>query len=437
MKKRRVLIALEQLGVGGIETFVLNQVNALIKKDIKVYILAKKGIYYEKFKKSGAKIIEYEIDDCIYFDKDKIKKMIKILKDNEIDEVHINQFPFMTVLMPACILTNTPYVAYLHMAAGIINDPVHNAYDYFERQFITYKKVYEMFFDNATKIVAITKTIKNHTAQRYKINKSKIIVRPNAIDLKYYSTKEKVTKIKKVFLISRISIEKKNVIINAIKLYQKLKEKNNEITLTIAGDGNLKQDIEKYIVDNKIKDVKFLGNISNVKETMEKYDLVIGVDRCVLEALSLKKIVVISGYNNMKGLVTNKNIESCIEENFCGIKQRTKTIDNVANELLRLKPKKIEEITENNYKIIKRKLDINNNIFILDSNKVNYNKEKLIINLFEISKILGESQIEYYNKAEEIWKTYKNYEEYVNKRYGFFKSIIYLLKKIGFKKKKK
>ena len=443
MKNRRILIALEQLGVGGIETFVLNQVKALKRKNIDVYLLAKKGLYYDQFKKNGAKIIEYEIKDCIYFNKNNIKKMSKILINNKIDEVHINQFPFMSVLMPACIMTNTPYVAYLHMASGIINDPVYNAYDYFERQFITYNKIFKMFFKNASKIVAITEDIKNHTQKRYSIDKNKIIVRPNAIDLKDYSTNKKVKRIKKVFLLSRISIEKKNVIINAIKLYQKLKEYDKDITLTIAGDGNLRQDIEEYISNQKITDITMLGNISNVKEVMEKYDLVIAVDRCILEALCLNKLSVISGYSDIKGLVTNKNIYSCIKENFCGNNQKTQTIDKVANIIMNLSPKEIEEITKSNHKIIEDKLDIDKNIFVLEDTKINYNRDEYIEDLLEISEIIGESQIEYYNKAEEIWKTYKNYEVYINKRYGFYESIYRFMGRIKgsikrrvFKKKK-
>ena len=429
MKKRRIMIALEQLGVGGIETFALNQVKALNKKGIEVYVIAKKGIYYEEFKKNGAKIIDYKFEDSIYYNKKKIKEMCKILKDNKIDEVHINQFPLMNVLMPACILTNTPYVAYLHMAAGIINDPVHNAYDYFERQFITYNKFFKMFFNKATKIVAITEAIKKHTAERYNIDKRKIIVRPNAIDTKAFSTTKKVTQIKKVLLISRISIEKKNVIINGIKLYQALREKDSEITLTIAGDGNLKYEIEEFVKTRKIPGVTIVGNISNVKEVMEEHDLVIAVDRCILEALSLGRLAVISGYDEMKNLVTKRNIDSCISENFCGINQQNRVIEKVANELMKLDKKKIETITQENLNIIRKKLDIYQNVFFLDDKYIHYDYEEYINDLFEISEIIGKAEIEYYNKSEEIWKTYKNYEKSINRRYGLTEGLLNIIRR--------
>ena len=430
MNKRRILIALEQLGVGGIETFVLNQVKALRNKNMDVYVIAKKGLYSDQFKKVGAKTIEYTFEDCTYYDKTKINKMIKIIKDNKIDEVHINQIPLMNVLMPACLLTNTPYVVYLHMASGIISDPVHNAYNYFEKQYLTYNKCLKMFFKYASGIVAITEAIKDHTAERYGIDKKRIVVRPNAIDLTEFKTNKKVNKIKKVLIISRISIEKKNVIINAIKLYQKLKERDPEITLTIAGDGNLKKDIENYIENQKIQDVVFLGNISNVKEVMEKQDLVIAVDRCIMEALCLGKLAVISGYHNMKGLVTEKNIDSCIKENFCGMTQRTRTVEKLADELLRLDKEKIKKIVDANLKVVKNKLDINKNVFYLDGKKVEYDYEKFIYDLFELSEILGKSQKEYREKCDEIWYAYKGYEARINRRYGIFEKMFRALGKV-------
>lgn len=429
MKKRRVLIALEQLGVGGIETFVLNQVKALTRKNIDCYVIAKRGIYANKFRQAGAKLIYYKFEDCTYFDQKKIDKMCRLLKEYKIDEVHMNQFPLMSVLMPACLLTGIPYVVYLHMAAGIIKDPIHNAYDYFERQHITYRKMFTMLFRYASSIVAITETIKNYTAKRYHIPKKKIIVRPNAIDMDEFSTNKKVEQIKKVFLISRISIEKKNVIMNAIKLYQKLKEKDPEMTLTIAGDGNLKRDVEKYVHHQKIQDVQFLGNISKVKQEMENYDLVIAVDRCILEALCLNKVAVISGYDGMKGIVKKDNIQKCISENFCGVGQRIRSIDSVAKEILKLKANQIQNMTEENLKIIKKKLNIHNNVYYTNYDKVIYSKEEFIQDLFELSETLGKAHQQYYDKSEEIWKIYKTYEKRMNRRYGLFEGIIQIVGK--------
>ena len=438
MKKDNILIALEKLDIGGIETFVLNQTKALIKKGKKVFLLAKKGRYSKIFESLGAKIYEYEYLDCIYYEQEKIAYIKNIIEKNKISEVHIHQIPCINTIMPACIETNTPYIAYCHMASGIINDPQNNAYDYFERQYITYKKKLNMFYKYASKVIAITETIKNYSAQRYSIDKKKMIVMPNSIDLNDFKATRQVKKIKKIFLISRLSIEKKASIENGINLYMKIKEKLPNVELTIAGDGPIEETISEYIEQNNVQDVKMIGNITNVKEVMEKHDLVIAVDRCILEALSLKRLAIISGYDNLKGLVTKKNINKCIKENFCGINLNNSSYEEIIKSIINLESKDIQEITEENYKIIKEKLDINKNVYTLNNkNKMEYDKSTMIKDLYDIIKIIGESQQEYYNKAEEIWNAYTSYKERNERKFKFIRKIINFLRRKTVNKKLK
>ena len=48
--KKSILICLEQLGIGGVETAVVNQAIALKEKGNEIFILAKKGIYSQVLK---------------------------------------------------------------------------------------------------------------------------------------------------------------------------------------------------------------------------------------------------------------------------------------------------------------------------------------------------------------------------------------------------
>lgn len=432
--QNNILIVLEQLGIGGVETFVLNQVKALKKEKNNVFILGKSGLFIDKFKSYGATVIEYEFINCIYFDNKMIKNVEDIIKKYKITEVHINQFSAMNIIMSACLLTNTPYVVYLHMASGIIYDENNNGYNYFEKQFITYKKSFEILFKYAHKIIAITEKIKDYTAKRYNIDKNKMVVIHNSICFDEFKTNNQVQNIKNVFLISRLSKEKEKSVLNGIKLYKKLKEKM-DVKLTIAGDGPIRSEIEEFIKNNDIKDVKFLGSISNVKEVMDKQDIVIGVDRCILEALTLEKIAIISGYNGLKGLVKKDNLSCCINENFCGESLNNCSYDDVVNDIIGLNKDRLKELITKNKQIIKKNLDINKNIFILGKIEYKIDYTEVIKDLMEISEILGKSQIEYYNKAEEIWKALKFYQaklesfqKFVKKKYATYDKIINILK---------
>ena len=104
-------------------------------------------------------------------------------------------------------------------------------------------------------------------------------------------------------------------------------------------------------------------------------------------------------------------------------------IEEVAKELMNLNKDDIKRITKDNLKIIKSKLDANKKLLYLDIKKANYNYQEYIKDMNEISEILGKSQIEYYNKAEEIWKAYKDTEKKINKRYGVFEKIINSIKR--------
>jgi len=194
---------------------------------------------------------------------------------------------------------------YLHMAAGIIEDEELNAYNYFERRFSTYQENFKLLFKYAHKIIAITEQIKDYTIQRYEIeDASKCIVLPNCINFEEYKSNIEVNQVEKVLIVSRLSYEKLNSITNAIKLYEKIKEKSNKkVSLTIVGGGNEEDTIKRYIEDNNIQDVEFKGKVSNINKILEEYDLLIGLDRCILEAIATKRLAVISGYDGIKGLI--------------------------------------------------------------------------------------------------------------------------------------
>ena len=290
---KNILLCLDVLNIGGVETFVINQSLALNKKGYNVFIASRNGIYTEMLTSQGITCLEFNFVDRSYYDYDDILKFVDIIKKYNINEVHINQFSSMQVVFPACILTNTPYVVYLHMGASLIDDEKFNAYNYFEKSFYTYKENFNILFKCAKKIIAVTPKIKEYTAKRYNFSLDKCIVRYNGIDFESYLSNKKVTEIKNVLIISRLNEEKKTSIFNAIDLFVKLNEKIKDLHLNIAGDGSLMEEIVSYIEEKNIKDnTTFHGSVNNVKDLMDENDLVIGVGRCILEALSMKLIIV-------------------------------------------------------------------------------------------------------------------------------------------------
>lgn len=58
----------------------------------------------------------------------------------------------------------------------------------------------------------------------------------------------------------------------------------------------------------------------------------------------MKKIAIIIGYNKLKGIVDNTNIEEVIKENFSGYNLQDKSFDEVINQLYHINKFDIKNI---------------------------------------------------------------------------------------------
>ena len=241
MKEKNILICLDRLDIGGVETFVYNQSIALKNKEYNIIILSKDGVYRKKLEEHGIKWIEFDFETKNYLQYERINQIVEIIKKYEITEVHINQLPEVNYMYPACLLANVPYVAYLHFQKGSIQNNDNNVYDYFEKNYSTYSENLKIFFKYAYKIIAITNDVRNYTIKRYNIPEEKCIVIPNSINFEEYKSQEQIEKIEKITIVSRLDIEKENSIINGIKLYLELKKYIQKASLTIVGDGKIKR----------------------------------------------------------------------------------------------------------------------------------------------------------------------------------------------------
>ena len=59
-----ILICLNKLDIGGVETAVINQVEKLTELGHNIIVLAKRGVYAEKVEKIGATIVEFDFQLC-------------------------------------------------------------------------------------------------------------------------------------------------------------------------------------------------------------------------------------------------------------------------------------------------------------------------------------------------------------------------------------
>lgn len=421
MKTKNVLICLDRLGIGGVETFVYNQSLTLKSKGYNIIILSSDGIYRKKLEEQGIKWIEFNFEAKDYLQYEKINQIVEIMKTYEITEVHVNQLPEVNYIYPACLIENIPYVAYLHFQSGAIQNNENNVYDYFEKNYSTYKERLKVFWKYAYKIVAITKEVRDYTIQRYNLQKEKCIVIPNSINFLNFESVRSVTKMEKIVLVSRLDSEKETSILNGIKLYKELRKYTENIRLTVVGDGNIRKKIEQDIAGKD--DITFVGPTTNVKKYLEEADLVIGVDRCMIEAIAMKRLAVVSGYEYMGQIITSKCIGTEIDENFCGKSLGPTSIEQLAKELSNLDMEKIREIVEENYNEICNRLDINKNMYCVDNDEFesNIRMEDLLKEFIKMDNILGKKEEDSKQNIEKIWQDHVLYKEWMEKEVNVLK----------------
>lgn len=352
---KNALVCLEQLGIGGVETFTLTQVNEFNRRGIKCYILSRDGILREKLK--GKKNIEwiefdFKLQDTAV-DWEEILKLERIILSKKIDFIYVHQFPCIPYILPIALRNNIRYVAYLH-------NMIPGSCEWFMAHYRIFLTLFPIYFQCASKIIAITKNVKEEHQYLFELPDSKYMVVSNSLDFSDYKDKKVKTinmKFDNLLWFGRVCEHKRESIYTAVKIFKHIKETHNkDVRLTILGDGEILSEIKEMF---KEENIEFIGAVSNVKPYIEKADILLGVDRCALESVASKKPTIISGYKGNMIFVTPENIKKIVEENFSGI-----NVDSNENELFKYSEQELVEIVEENYKYIKENLSIENSIFL-------------------------------------------------------------------------
>lgn len=420
-KQKNVLICLEQLGIGGVETFSISQVNEFTRNNYKCYVIAKKGILYDKIcNNKNVIFIDFEFTLDKYIDYKKVEYLEEKLKGISFEFAIIHQFPCILYMLPIIYKYKLPYISYLH---GIVP----GSCQWFMNTYPIFKVLFLIFFKNASKIIAITDDVKEENSSLFGISKQKYIVVNNSFDfneISNYAPKKIKMPFSNFLLVSRFSSEKRTSILSAINFYTYYRDSyNDKARLTVLGDGDIFNEISNEYGSS---DIVFKGAVSDVFSEMSKSDVVLGVDRCILEAVSLQRVAVICGYDGNISFVTPKLISKASRVNFCG-----KNLEDNSSEFFSMSQEKINSILSENYDFAIKNLSINVDIFSDMSKYVfefDTDFEKLFIYLNEfccqIEKLTGEVA-HYYNDGQRLYSIIDKKDEQIeelNKQIEFLKS---------------
>ena len=405
---KNILICLEKMGIGGVETSVINQALEYKRRGIDCIIASDSGIFDSVLEDNKIKheIISFPLEKNINMDK--TKKIMAIIEKYNIEQVIINQLPCILSVLPACIIKNIPYIAYVHNPKDTVQDNQDNAFDWYEINYPIYKELFEIYYSNAQNVIAISDYVKEYVKNRYSVDPNKMMVIHNSINLNKYKSIREVTKKNKFILISRMSPDKFQSVKNGIDIFDFYDSKDKE--LMIVGDGNKLDEIKEYAAKKKSMNmIKFVGQQKNVIKLINESDIVLGLDRVLLEAIAMNRIAVNIGYDKPKEIIDIKNIEIEAEEGFCG-----KNLKDTEPMELAKKIKTTDIDTSQDYNFVREKLNIIDNIYIREPQKVDY--ERGIFSLFKMIYKLEEEVNNDSVKGEELKQKVIELEEKLNKK---------------------
>lgn len=179
----------------------------------------------------------------------------------------------------------------------------------FGKIFYFMKKVFALPF--TTQIVAGSETIKNFLIKYFEVKEEKITRIYNGINYERFEKGRKLTPISDspvIGIVGRLETIKGHIY--ALEALKILKEKYKLSPITfLVGDGSLRNDLEKYKIENNLNSVEFLGNVDNIPKLLSQIDILIvpsvseGFGLVVLEGMVSRKVVIASDILVMNELI--------------------------------------------------------------------------------------------------------------------------------------
>lgn len=310
----KIVQVMPEFGLAGAEIMCENLTYELTKMGHSVTVIS----MYDYHSSITARL-EKEGIDVRYLDKkpgldlSMVRKIKKILKETKADVVHTHRY-CAQYAVPAAILAGVKHrVHTIHNIAQKENGRLA-------------RKLNRFFFKHCHVIpVALSELIRDSVVKEYRIDKDKIHVVFNGIDLSRCIPKDDYT-IKDVFKIlhiGRFSIQKNHI--GLLKAFQLFHDKYSDSELWLIGDGEKKNEIEQYVQDNNLENnVKFLGLQENVYEYLHNADVFAlpsnyeGIPMTLIEAMGTGLPIVATNVGGIPDMLTN-GVDALIVKNDSSI----------------------------------------------------------------------------------------------------------------------
>ncbi len=297
----KIVQIMPEFGLGGAEIMCENLTYELVNLGHEVTVISMYEYHSaitKRLEQSGVKILY--LGKKLGMDWSMVPKIKKILTEVRADVVHTHRSSIQYAI-PAAIF------------AGV-KQRVHTIHNVAEKENgkIT-RKINNFFFKHCNVIpVALSELIRDSIVKEYKIAKSRIPIVLNGIDLSKCIPKEdySINGNFKILHIGRFAEQKNHIgLLGAFKLFH---SKYNDSELWLIGDGEKKENIEKYVRENNLtSSVKFLGLQNDVHGFLHDADIFAlpsnyeGIPMTLIEAMGTGLPIVATRVGGIPDMLTD------------------------------------------------------------------------------------------------------------------------------------
>ena len=313
IRKKKVLMTLMRLDIGGAETHVLELSLELKRQGFDVVVASNGGVYVPALETAG--IRHYKVP-MYTKSPGKVMRSLsllrRIIRTEKIDIVHAHgRIPaflcgILSRFMPFTFVTTAHWVFKTSHGLKYISDW-------------------------GEKVVAVSEDIKTYLMDNYHINPTDIFVTINGIDTDKFSPEAETADIirefglsedsTKIVYISRMDEDRALVAFHLVEIAPRLLEKQPDLEIVIVGGGNVFDKLkEKADAANRAAGRNFItltGGRSDIYKFANLGDIFVGVSRSALEAMACAKPVIVAGNEGYIGIFDEDKLAVGIDTNFC------------------------------------------------------------------------------------------------------------------------
>lgn len=293
-KKKNLLFIFPWLRVGGADKFNLDLISKLDKDKYNITILTTEDCYYEWRQKFELYATIFDLTS--FLNRENWTSFISyIIETRNIDITMISNSYYAYYTIP-WLKSQFPKVVFLDYLHAVNYDWRNGEYP---SDSVAISKLLDMTYVSSEYIKKFMSDERNRTTNNVKIAHVGVDInkfKEDKIDLKNYPQiieYENKYKNKKIILFcARISKEKRPIFM--LQILEKLLEKRKDILLFVVGDGELLEEMKKYVSENNLGEyVIFFGKQEDVRPFYKLSDILVvcsereGITLTTYEALSM------------------------------------------------------------------------------------------------------------------------------------------------------